>query len=90
MSIRTGGNLKWATAADPNVVIWPECSQAFVNILAALQARGNVKMGPQSPLTYMFDAGPLVNLPLAKRPPREGYKTPHWFPASFRPVKPTP
>jgi hypothetical protein len=65
----------------PNVVMWAGMSEMF---LAALQSlRPVIEPHPSSVLCYLYDGGTL-RLPLAKRPTRKGYKTPHWTPVTFR------
>ena len=41
---------------------------------------------PCTVLSYLVD-GAMLQMPLAKRPPKQGYATPHWAPACFRPIE---
>jgi len=60
---------------DPNIILWMGLSQAFVDALAELLKQGRVRYAPASLLTYMID-GAFPALPIAKRPPKRGYKDP--------------
>lgn len=69
----------YALEAVPNLILWADMSQEFVDLVHAIQATRKVDLNPTSLLVYAVDGG-FLNLPLAKRPPKNGYKTPHWAP----------
>ena len=78
------GDLAIISNKDPNITIWMGLSTAFVDALAGLLKQGRMHYAPASLLTYMID-GAFPVLPIAKRPPKRGYKDPHWLPVCLRP-----
>lgn len=80
--VPTKGSLWWVLGVDPNIVIWANMSQEWMDIMNSVQADGRIEMGSAHYLAYLCDGGAL-NLPLAKRLPKGGYKTPHWAPVIF-------
>jgi len=69
-----------------NIIFWPGMSEKFVEALEALSQSKpkRIHPHPSSLLVYLIDGG-MLELPLARRPPKNGYKKPHWAPMSFRP-----
>jgi hypothetical protein len=65
----------------PNVFLWGGVSEEFCGIVERL--RPHLDLKPASVLVYLAD-GKVPRLPLAKRPPRNGYKEPHWLPVTLR------
>lgn len=68
--------------ACPNLYAWIGMSRDFVEIMKAVQGDGRVEIHSSSVLTYMFD-GRALTLPIAKKPPKNGYREPHWAPVCF-------
>lgn len=68
----------------PNVIMWANMSQEFVDEILALQSDGRVVPAhtDTTAFCYMVD-GKVLNLPVAVRPPKNGYKEPHWAPTAF-------
>lgn len=66
-----------------NVFIWAGVSKRFCDIVEALHQ--HVDLEPCSSLLVYLTDGKLLQLPIAKRPPRSGYKDPHWLPVTLRP-----
>lgn len=66
----------------PNLYIWAGMSQDFADLVKAVQSDERVEVHPTSVLVYMFD-GQALNLPIAKKPPKNGYREPHWAPVCF-------
>jgi hypothetical protein len=66
-----------------NIVFWGGLSQELADLIVALDADGAIRYEPASPLAYLVDGG-LSTLPLVRRPPRNGYKHPHWLPVCLR------
>lgn len=64
--------------AAPNLILWAGMSAQFGEVIEALRA--DTEMSPASVLVYMHDGGSL-GLPIAKNPPKGGYRKPHWVPA---------
>lgn len=73
----------WALEIAPNVVLWLGMSDAFVDAFNEAKRRGPLVPVPASTLTYLIDGG-LLNLPVAKRIPKGGYKKEHWLPITLR------
>jgi len=64
----------------PNIILWPNISQAMADALTSLVKTGRLHMHPSSVLVYFAD-GESLNLPLAKKDRQ--YKKPHWLPVVF-------
>ena len=71
--------------ADENLVLWYGLSENMCEVLHDLRRGGLIKYQPSSLLVYMIDGG-MLTLPLAQRPPKVGYKEPHWLPVTIRPT----
>ena len=67
----------------PNVILWVGMSQAFSDAVLQLQREKRIWPWPTGFLTYLIDGGTL-QLPIAKRLPKNGYKQEHWLPVCFR------
>lgn len=74
--------------ACPNLYMWAGMSPAFADAVLELQRRDVTRLDPTTPLVYLID-GARVRMPLAQRPPRNGYKEPHWTPVVFNMKEPT-
>ena len=72
------GDLQWSIA--PNTILWVGLSEKFVK--AFQLAKPIVRPHPADPLVYLMD-GAALQLPIAKRIRKEGYKREHWFPVVF-------
>lgn len=70
------------TDHDPNIWLWAGVSTEFAEAISELNASGRVIPTPTTPLVYHAD-GKALSLPVVQRPPRGGYKDPHWIPAVF-------
>jgi hypothetical protein len=55
-----------------------------VRVLSELQAAEQIAYVPCSYLAYWIDGG-MLNIPVAKEPPKGGYKSPRWLPVVLRP-----
>ena len=66
-----------------NVVVWMGMSQAFCDAIRELLDEKTIFLCPTTSLTYLAD-GKILILPIAKRPPANGYTKPHWCPAVMR------
>jgi hypothetical protein len=77
------GNGRITSARDPNIVFWQGLAEPVVEALNRLIREGRLEIKASSLLVYTFDGGSL-RLPIAKRPPREGYRKPHWLPVVLR------
>jgi hypothetical protein len=64
---------------DPNLVFWKGYSEAVIEAFNQLIREGRIEIKTARLLIYAMDGGALL-LPIAKRPPREGYRRPHWLP----------
>ncbi len=77
------GDVSLVLPGDPNLVVWVGLSEGVFTAVESLLKAKTVFLYPCSWLTYLTD-GKLLTLPTAKRPPRGGYKNPHWVPAVLR------
>jgi hypothetical protein len=67
-----------------NIVLWAGMSLEFFEIIKKMLFGDNRKLEMKETawLTYMID-GETLNLPVAKKLPKQGYKKPHWLPVVF-------
>ena len=81
------GDISLELPTLPNVLLWFNMSPQWCDVMREVQASKQVYPVSASVLTYAID-GTVWQVPLAKRPPKGGYKTPHWAPVCFRPARP--
>lgn len=67
---------------DGNIVYWHNVSEAAAAAVVNLVASGQVELTPCTLLVYLVD-GKVPKLPIANRPPKQGYKKPHWLPVTL-------
>lgn len=72
---------------DENIFIWAGVSAEFCDAFDELHRADVIRFTDTSPLVYMIDGGALT-LPLVKRPPKGGYRDPHWLPVALAPKNP--
>ncbi|MGD0652739.1 MAG: hypothetical protein ABSA16_00200 [Thermoguttaceae bacterium] len=77
------GDLAISLPNDLNLILWAGMSEEFFEAVKALFESGQIEREPTHVLTYLVD-GRSLNLPVAKRPPKSGYKEPHWIPIVLR------
>jgi len=71
-------------ALKDNMVLWEGLSQALVDVLDELKQKKLYHPHPTISLAYLMD-GDILTLPIVKRPPKNGYKKPHWLPVVLEP-----
>ena len=71
---------------NSNVVIWSGMSLDFVDAIADLLETKKIILCAGSTFSYACDGG-ILRLPVAKRIPAGGYKSPHWLPMFIRLTK---
>lgn len=64
-----------------NLFLWAGMSDEFTSLVLEIRSTGRVEFHPASPLVYLTDG--MLKFPLAKRPPRNGYESPHWTPVTM-------
>lgn len=65
----------------PNLVIWPWLTEAFCEAVTTLKNEKILTYRATTPMTYVLEAAPIPELPVAeKSPKRHNYTTPHWIP----------
>ena len=69
---------------DMNVILWTGMSKSFAEAIKALENEGVIHSHPSVYFVYLVD-GRIPRLDIAIRPPKDGYKKPHWLPVVFRP-----
>jgi len=84
--METQGQVAAEAPQVPNLLFWVGMSQAWVDTLQALFTAHLIWQEPCSLASYLID-GAMLPFPLAKRPPKGGYATPHWGPVCFRPIE---
>ena len=78
------GEAQLSLVHDRNIILWAGMSEEFADFLHGLWGDPSLVLDACSPMAYMMDGG-MLNLPIAKRPPKHGYKEPHWAPICLRP-----
>lgn len=78
------GDYQWVTESDDNMIFYAGLSEKLISALRELLREKKVHLHPASLLTYLVDGG-MLKLPLARKPPRGGYKELHWLPICLRP-----
>ena len=68
-----------------NMVLWAELTEDAASAITNLIKSELLVMVDGSQMTYMIH-GRMLNLPIAKRRPKNGYKTPHWVVAFLKVV----
>lgn len=68
------------------LVLWADMSPEMVAAVVAMRDYG-VTVENGSALAYLCDGGAALDLPVAMRLPKGGYRTPHWVPTYFRPAE---
>jgi len=71
---------------DHNIVFWSGMSDEGLKALNDLCDEKLIEMTPTSFLTYLIDGRHLV-MPIVTRPPKRGYRKPHWLPVVFNPME---
>lgn len=79
------GSYSVSPADDENTIIWANMAETWCKLLSKLRQEGRIFWHPSSAFVYMIDGGYLP-LPIAKKPPKGGYKTLHWLPVCLRVV----
>ena len=74
------GEIWLSLPKHPNIILWPNMSQATADAITSLVKTGRLYVHPSSVLVYFVDRESL-NLPLAKQ--ARQYKKPHWLPVVF-------
>ena len=82
------GDVTITHPSDPNLIIWMGASDLLADVLNELVQARLVHYQDTNPLVYAYDGGGLT-LPIANRPPRQGYKSPHWLPIVVNAGPPT-
>lgn len=65
----------------PNTILWDGISRTLFDSFAFIKDK--LEIHRTSFLVPAFDGG-MLNLPLAKSVPKNGYERPHWLPVIFR------
>ena len=72
---------------DDNLLIWVGVSQEFCDAFWEVHRADVIRFAQTEPFVYLID-GKVPTLPLVKRPPKGGYREPHWLPLSMAPKNP--
>lgn len=80
--LATEGEIAVETGNCPNLIVWAGMSQDFADVLKAVLCDKRVRPSPTSFMTYLHD-GQALTFPLAQKPPKNGYREPHWVPVCF-------
>ena len=66
-----------------NIVLWSDMSDAYSAAVLYLKKIGAIDWRSATVLEYMMD-GRVMQLPVAVRPPANGYKSEHWIPVVLK------
>ncbi len=80
--IETRGD--WVLEPQENLIAW-QGSREFIRLMRRLIDEKKLFPHPGSVLAYMADGG-MLNLPVAQRLPKGGYKNPHWGVVQLRTI----
>lgn len=65
-----------------NIVLWDSLSKELLEAIKFCTTKDIIEMKPCMPVIYSID-GKVLDLPLAKRIPKNGYKKTRWLPVVF-------
>jgi hypothetical protein len=78
------GDQALCSADDPNIVFDGGLSDAGLSAAFAIHADPRIEERPltgmEAMLIYGCDGARMMLMPMVKRPPRDGYRSPHWLP----------
>jgi len=80
------GEYLTCSSIDHNIIFWCSINPDVEDALVNLQHSGRVEANPTDALVYVVDGG-VIDMPIARRPPKKGYKTQHWLPITFSHTK---
>ena len=80
------GNMELGNDAGGHMILWLGMSEQFCQAIRALLESGQVGLKYADRLIYLVD-GATLPLPVAVRPPKNGYKTDHWLPVVLHPIQ---
>lgn len=78
------GEFEIYSPVNENVIFWCGWNREAIEILNELKAENLIEQEPAQMMIYLID-GAALRLPVVKK--AVNYKTPHWLPLVFRPVK---
>jgi len=81
--IETKGNHALELAPKTNIFIWFGLSEVLSDAILRLLRTKRIEPKATSLLVYMVD-GATPKVPIAKRPPKNGYKSERWCPVVLR------
>jgi hypothetical protein len=87
--LEVGGEHAMEAGSCPNLFLWAGMSEEFFDTVSQLLSSRTVHLKSTLPLVYLVDGG-MLDMPIAQRPPRNGYREPHWVPAVFNAGAPPP
>ncbi|HEY1444760.1 MAG TPA: hypothetical protein VGF51_07665 [Acidimicrobiales bacterium] len=72
-------------ASDTNIILDSGLNDHAIAMAKAILDDERLTLRPLTSfevlIVYGFDGSRMVGLPLAQRPPKDGYRKPHWLPA---------
>lgn len=81
------GNILTSTNGlyDLNIVLWIGLSEEVAKAIGDLHSEGKIEYVPCDWMTYLI-TGQIIDLPVARNPPKKGYKKQHWLPVFLKVV----
>jgi hypothetical protein len=73
------GNHTWILDEEMNVAVGIDMRENVIGVISQLIYEKRIHPHLTSAIVYVMD-GCNIGLPIAKRPPKEGYKELHWLP----------
>lgn len=80
-----GGKGDWSMHIPDreDLIVWAGANELLINTVNKLLVEERIHCKPTSWLTCLYD-GHVLKLPIAKKPPKKGYKKPHWVPVVLK------
>jgi len=77
------GDYTYESVDCPNMFFWVGASELLIDAVDDLLGENKICFKPTHWLTCAYD-GHVLRLPIAKKPPKRGYKKPHWLPVVIK------
>ncbi len=84
MNFNYRGEFEIYSPVNEMVLFWSGWNREAIDIMNELKAENLIEQEPVQPLIYLID-GAGLNLPIVRK--AANYKSPHWLPLVFRPVR---
>jgi len=80
--LRGDGDYLFRIGPNRTLLLWTNLHAFEIDAFRYAVVEKMIEPHPTTPMVYMFD-GQMLDLPVAKRPPKVGYKETHWLPTVY-------